>query len=165
MIIPRFKITYIHVRVQTKKSLSLYMIVVSRSKEDNAHVFTRHIQPVHQFSVSCFPTPEPKIPRKKPIQRATVIITACEHQSQATTRADKNVLDKIQKCLSRAYHANASEAEAKTALFISQRLMSEHNVTQADFMANDDESNKASYGGRSIVSIEKVTGSSRRVTV
>ena len=41
--------------------------------------------------------------------------------------------------------------------------MSEHNVTQIDLMANDDRSNKASYGGRSIVRIEKVSGLSRRV--
>ncbi|OOQ90459.1 hypothetical protein PEBR_04046 [Penicillium brasilianum] len=40
--------------------------------------------------------------------------------------------------------------------------MSEHNVTQADLMANDTGSN-AQYGGRSIVRIEKVAGSSRRV--
>jgi hypothetical protein len=103
------------------------------------------------------------MPPKKPIQKATVIKTACGHQTQTMTQADKNVLDKIQKCLNRAYHANASEAEAKTALFISQKLMSEHNVTQADLMANDDRSNKASYGGRSIVRIEKVAGLSRRV--
>jgi hypothetical protein len=100
---------------------------------------------------------------KKPLQKATVIKTACEHQSQAPARADKSVLEKIQKCLNRAYHAKASEAEAKTALFISQKLMSEHNVTQADLIAHDDRSNKACYGGRSIVRIEKVTGSSRRV--
>lgn len=100
---------------------------------------------------------------KKPLQKATVIKTAYEYQSQAPARADKSVLEKIQKCLNRAYHAKASEAEAKTALFISQKLMSEHNVTQADLIANDDRSNKACYGGRSIVRIEKVTGSSRRV--
>lgn len=103
------------------------------------------------------------MPPKKPIQKATVIKAACDHQTQTTTRADTKVLDKIQKCLNRAYHANASEAEAKTALFISQKLMSEHNVTQIDLMANDDRSNKASYGGRSIVRIEKVSGLSRRV--
>ncbi|OGE47657.1 hypothetical protein PENARI_c039G12346 [Penicillium arizonense] len=93
---------------------------------------------------------------KKPLQKATVIRTACEHQSQAPARADKSVLEKIQKCLNRAYHAKASEAEAKTALFISQKLMSEHNVAQADLIAHDDRSNKVCYGGRSIVRIEKV---------
>ncbi|KAJ5144267.1 hypothetical protein N7526_001775 [Penicillium atrosanguineum] len=103
------------------------------------------------------------MPPKKPVQKATVIKSACGHQIQTTTRADVNVLDKIQKCLNRAYHANASEAEAKTALFISQKLMSDHNVNQADLMANDERSNKASYGGRSIVRIEKVAGLSRRV--
>ncbi|KAJ6050209.1 uncharacterized protein N7446_005555 [Penicillium canescens] len=41
--------------------------------------------------------------------------------------------------------------------------MSEHNVTQADLIASDDRSNKACYGGRSIVRIEKVTGLARRV--
>ncbi|KAJ6009037.1 hypothetical protein N7522_004053 [Penicillium canescens] len=100
---------------------------------------------------------------KKPLQKASVIKTACEPQSQAPTRADKRVLEKIKKCLNHAYHAKASEAEAKTALFISQKLMSEHNVTQADLIASDDRSNKACYGGRSIVRIEKVTGSARRV--
>jgi hypothetical protein len=99
---------------------------------------------------------------KKPIQKATVITTAREHQPQNASNGNKAVLDKIQKCLNRAYHANASEAEAKTALFLSQKLMSEHNVTQADLMANDTGS-KAQYGGRSIVRIEKVAGSSRRV--
>lgn len=103
------------------------------------------------------------MPPKKPIQKATVIKTACEHRSRAPARAVKSVLEKIQKCLNRAYHAKASEAEAKTALFISQKLMSEHNVTQADLIADDDRSSKARYGGRSIVRIEKVSGSSRRV--
>lgn len=102
------------------------------------------------------------VPRK-PIQKATVIETACEHQPQTASDANNSVLDKIQKCLSRAYHANASEAEAKTALFLSQKLMSQHNITQADLLANDNGSNKAQYGGRSIVRIEKIAGSSRRV--
>ena len=141
---------------------------LERTKEHDCTFFPQQNQSVRQFSVRQFSVPYfpksgPRMPPKKPIQRATVIKTACEHQSQTTTRADKNVLDKIQKCLSRAYHASASEAEAKTALFISQKLMSQHNVTQADLMANDDKLNKASYGGRSIVRIEKVSGSSRRV--
>lgn len=63
----------------------------------------------------------------------------------------------------RAYHANTSEAEAKAALFVSQKLMSQHNVGQADLMASDDNSNKARYGGRSVVSITKTGGSSGRV--
>lgn len=101
---------------------------------------------------------------RKPAQKATVIKTACEQQTNlSTSRADQSVLDKIQKCLNRAYHANVSEAEAKTALFLSQKLMSEHNVTQADLIANNNQVDKAQYSGRSIVRIVKFTGSSQRV--
>ncbi|KAJ5369968.1 uncharacterized protein N7496_006060 [Penicillium cataractarum] len=59
---------------------------------------------------------------KQPIQKATVIKTASENQPQTACHINKAVLDKIQKCLNRAYHANVSEAEAKTALFLSQKL-------------------------------------------
>ncbi|KAJ5819395.1 hypothetical protein N7474_004986 [Penicillium riverlandense] len=76
---------------------------------------------------------------------------------------DKNVLDRIQKCLSRAYHANTTEGEAKAALFVSQKLMSQHNVTQADLMVGDDSVNKACYGGNSVVTITRQAGSSTRV--
>ncbi|KAJ5642315.1 hypothetical protein N7490_006315 [Penicillium lividum] len=100
---------------------------------------------------------------RKPVQKATVIKTAREVQSQTTSTVEKRILDRIQKCLNRAYHANTSEAEAKAALFVSQKLMSQHNVSQADLMASDDNSNKAHYGGRSIVSITKVAGRSERV--
>jgi hypothetical protein len=90
---------------------------------------------------------------RKPIQKATVIKTACEHQTQTMSRADRGVLHKIQKCLNRAYYANASEAEAKTALFISQKLMSEHNVTQADLRPTMIEAIKrAMAGGASFAS-------------
>jgi hypothetical protein len=41
--------------------------------------------------------------------------------------------------------------------------MSQHNVTQADLMAADKNDNKAHYGGRSIVRITKIGGSSDRV--
>jgi hypothetical protein len=109
------------------------------------------------------PQAERKRSARKPVQKATVITTAHEIQSQAASTVDKRILDRIQKCLNRAYHANTSEAEAKAALFVSQKLMSQYNVTQADLMANDDNSSKAHYGGRSVVSITKTASSSERV--
>ncbi|KAJ5346972.1 uncharacterized protein N7506_000225 [Penicillium brevicompactum] len=101
---------------------------------------------------------------RKPVQKATVIETAHEILSKAASPVDKRILDRIQKCLNRAHHANTSEAEAKAALFVSQKLMSHHNVTQADLMASDNNSNKAHYGGRSVVSITRTGSSSKRVT-
>ena len=57
-----------------------------------------------------------------------MIETAREVQSRAASTVDKRILDRIQKCLDRAHLANASESEAKAALFVSQKLMSQHNV-------------------------------------
>ncbi|KAJ5091592.1 hypothetical protein NUU61_006462 [Penicillium alfredii] len=104
----------------------------------------------------------PKGSTKKPLQKATVIQTPHKHQSQFTSTVHKRILERIQKCLDRAHHSNTSEAEAKAALFVSQKLMSQHNVSQADLMAADENSSKAHYGGRSVVSITKIAGSSVR---
>lgn len=101
---------------------------------------------------------------RRPVQRAAVIETAHDNPSQSTSTVEKGILDRIQKCLTRAYHPSTSMSEAKAALFVSQKLISQHNVSQADVMDNDDNTSKARYGGRSIVSITKLGGSSERVT-
>jgi hypothetical protein len=88
---------------------------------------------------------------RKPTQKATVVESARENRSQPASTVDKKILDRIQKCLNRAYHVNTTESEAKAALFVSQKLMSQHNVSQADLMAFDDNGSKAHFGGRSIV--------------
>lgn len=102
--------------------------------------------------------------RRKPLQKARMIENASDDEIQAVSQADKRLLVKIRKCLDRAYHVNASEAEAKTALLISQKLMSEHNITKADLSSNDANKFKAHNGGKRIVRIEKIAGLSRRVT-
>ncbi|KAJ5745063.1 hypothetical protein N7520_010245 [Penicillium odoratum] len=100
---------------------------------------------------------------RRPLQKGTVVKTADCGQAQRSSRVDDKILERIQKCLSRAHHPNSSELEAKAALFISQKLMSQHNVTQADLMAADGNSDKASFGGRSKVRITKTDRSTKRV--
>lgn len=100
---------------------------------------------------------------RKPIQKAAVIETADKSQAPGTSTVDKKILQRIQKCLDRAHHANSSELEAKAALFVSQRLMSQHNVTQADLLVSDGSNSKASFGGHSKVRITKTDGSDKRV--
>ncbi|CAI7617094.1 unnamed protein product [Penicillium pancosmium] len=100
---------------------------------------------------------------RKPLQKATTIGNSSEDEIQTASQVDRALLEKIRKCLDRAYHINASEAEARTALLISQRLMTEHNLTRADIIANDAKEPKAHHGGKSTVRIEKIAGSSRRV--
>ncbi|KAJ5491568.1 hypothetical protein N7539_003135, partial [Penicillium diatomitis] len=97
------------------------------------------------------------------LQRASIIRSEETIHSQKPPGVNKAVLEKIQKCLDRAYHANASESEAKTALFISQRLMKEHSVTQADLMTNDKGSSKSRYDSESNVRVDKVAGVSNKI--
>jgi hypothetical protein len=97
------------------------------------------------------------------MQKAAVIETADQDQAPGTSAVNKKILERIQKCLDRAHHANSSELEAKAALFVSQKLMSQHNVTQADLLASDGSNSKASFGGHSKVRITKTNGSDKRV--
>ncbi|KAJ5655021.1 hypothetical protein N7490_002024 [Penicillium lividum] len=65
---------------------------------------------------------------RRPSQKATVIKTADSGQAQRSSGVDDKILERIQKCLSRAHHQKSSELEAKAAFFISQKLMNQHNV-------------------------------------
>ncbi|KAL5364300.1 hypothetical protein BJX96DRAFT_131392 [Aspergillus floccosus] len=103
--------------------------------------------------------------RKRPrtsIQKATVIKYAEVNPKKTNNNIDQGILDKIQKCLSRARHATANEGEAKAALFLAQRLMAQYNVTHADLMADDSVADKAQYGGRSVVSIHNAIDRTKR---
>ncbi|KAJ5263306.1 hypothetical protein N7478_010911 [Penicillium angulare] len=100
--------------------------------------------------------PNPRKPRK-PTQKATLTEKATSTKT-STTKFEQKMLERIEKCLSDAYQSNASEQESKTALPMAQRLMAQHNVTQADEIANDTEKNKSHYGGQTTVIITKVNG-------
>ncbi|RAL03035.1 DUF2786 domain-containing protein [Aspergillus ibericus CBS 121593] len=103
--------------------------------------------------------------RKRPrtsIQEATVIKYAEVNPKKTNNNNDQGILNKIQKCLSRARHATANEGEAKAALFLAQRLVAQYNVTHADLMADDNVADKAQYGGRSVVSIHNAIDRTKR---
>ncbi|KAJ5745971.1 hypothetical protein N7520_011153 [Penicillium odoratum] len=111
---------------------------------------------------SASPPAKRRKPNRKPLQNATVVRTA---KKKSASTVDKKILERIQKCLDRAEHPNTAEAEAKAALFVSQKLMNQHNVSQADLIANDTNNNKSHLGGRSIVLISKIGGSSTRIAM
>ncbi|KAJ5627426.1 hypothetical protein N7528_004853 [Penicillium herquei] len=106
--------------------------------------------------------PKKKKNVRKPLQHAKVIQLATDTQKSEKS-VDQAILDRIQKCLARAYHANSSEGEAKAALFLSQKLMTQHNVTQADLMLND--KTKSHYGGHSVVEVRRTDGNREKRTV
>ncbi|KAH1592298.1 hypothetical protein V6Z88_003737 [Aspergillus fumigatus] len=114
------------------------------------------------------PPPERGLARKErksrvPLQKATVTETAQERPREANETLDRGILEKIQKCLNRAAHSSSTESEAKAALFIAHKMMTQYNVTQADLLASEPDKSKAQYVGRSVVSIRH-TDSSKRVT-
>jgi hypothetical protein len=114
------------------------------------------------------PPPERGLVRKErksrvPLQKATVTETAQERPREAKETLDRGILEKIQKCLNRAAHGSSTESEAKAALFIAHKMMTQYNVTQADLLASEPDKSKAQYAGRSVVSIRH-TDSSKRVT-
>ncbi|KAJ5653923.1 hypothetical protein N7490_000926 [Penicillium lividum] len=115
--------------------------------------------------LSASPPAKRRKPNRKPLQNATVVRTATDDQKISASTVDKKILERIQKCLDRAEHPNTAEAEAKAALFVSQKLMNQHNVSQADLIANDTNNNKSHFGGRSIVLISKIGGSSTRIAM
>ena len=100
-------------------------------------------------------------------QKATVISLAGVEQSRtsAISSIDHSILERIKKCLSRANHPNTAELEAKTAWHMASRLMAQHNVTQADVLAqvtNDED--LAQMGGESIVGLTNPSNPTRVIT-
>ncbi|KAJ5904923.1 uncharacterized protein N7473_001839 [Penicillium subrubescens] len=67
---------------------------------------------------------------RKPIQKDAVIETADQDQAPGASTIDREILERIQKCLDRAHHANLSELEAKAACPI--RLPKTYEPTQCD---------------------------------
>ena len=75
---------------------------------------------------------------------------------------DHSILERIKKCLSRANHPNTAELEAKTAWYMASRLMAEHNVTQADVLAQvTNEEDLAQVGGESTVALTNPSNPTR----
>ena len=106
--------------------------------------------------------PKKKKSTRGPLRHAKVLQLATDAQ-QSGNPVDQGILDRIQKCLARAYHESSSEAEGKAALFLSQKLMSQHNVTQADLILSD--KTKSHYGGHSVVQIGRTDGDKKKRTV
>ncbi|KAK0650934.1 hypothetical protein DIS24_g6367 [Lasiodiplodia hormozganensis] len=71
---------------------------------------------------------------------------------------DDSVLSKIKKCFERAEHENASEAEARAAMFLAGKLMRQYNVEKAEVMQHKTPEEQAQCAGSSEVTIERRDG-------
>lgn len=82
------------------------------------------------------------------------------------------VLSRLKKCLARANHPNTCENEANAALIIANRIMQQHNITQADMLSREEEAeangssekSPSQYSGSSVVAIYSTKGSDHIVS-
>ncbi|KZT28965.1 hypothetical protein NEOLEDRAFT_1128451 [Neolentinus lepideus HHB14362 ss-1] len=75
---------------------------------------------------------------------------------------DDAVLERIKKALALAQHENTGEQEAKQAMRMASKLMSQYSVTQADLLAKEDDAQKLKRAGMSVVIIEHIKQASVR---
>ncbi|KAG5760725.1 hypothetical protein H9Q72_011157 [Fusarium xylarioides] len=67
-------------------------------------------------------------------------------------------IQRIKKCLNRANHPATLESEAKAALHVASRLMAQHNVTQAEVLADESQSGRLQFAGQSVVALRRSDG-------
>jgi hypothetical protein len=117
---------------------------------------------------SCSASKKRKRPVKEANQKAKVkmLATAVVHTGSATSEksgVDEKILERIKKCFDRGNHTNTPEGEAKAALRMGAKLMSQYNVTQAELIERADDKEKALLAGESVVEIIATTGRSGKV--
>lgn len=98
--------------------------------------------------------------------KVKMLATAVIHSDSATSEksgVDEKILERIKKCFDRGNHTNTPEAEAKAALRMGAKLMSQYNVTQAELIERSDDKEKALLAGESVVEIIATTGRNGKV--
>ncbi|EER28081.1 hypothetical protein CPC735_034170 [Coccidioides posadasii C735 delta SOWgp] len=95
--------------------------------------------------------------RRTPLHKAEVKELADQRCSAPKLDVDNRVVERLKKCIQKANHPNTSEAEAKAALFLSSKLMTQYNISMLDVLNADDkqEDGLHKHGGQSIVEIRK----------
>lgn len=93
-----------------------------------------------------------------PIYKATAKRASGTSDIPGALEIDDSVLSKIKKCFERAEHENASEAEARAAMFLAGKLMRQYNVEKAEVMQHKTAEEQAQCAGSSEVTIERRDG-------
>ncbi|KAJ7770193.1 hypothetical protein DFH07DRAFT_268490 [Mycena maculata] len=78
---------------------------------------------------------------------------------------DSAVIGRIKKALTLASHAQTGEDEARAALRMASKLLERHNVTQADIMSQETESEQLKRAGTSVVSIKSTVAPTTTVKI
>ncbi|KAJ7346678.1 hypothetical protein DFH08DRAFT_198484 [Mycena albidolilacea] len=112
------------------------------------------------------------IPKTKaPSTKAEVTIRATDTPLDASDskkrleKIDTAVIGRIKKALALASHAQTGEDEARAALRMASKLLERHNVTQAEVMAQESESEQLKRAGTSIVSVKSTVAPTTAVSL
>ncbi|THH34064.1 hypothetical protein EUX98_g51 [Antrodiella citrinella] len=73
---------------------------------------------------------------------ATNVLPAQAAANERLSGVDASVISKIKKALALASHTGTGEQEAKAALRMASKLMTQHSIDQADILAEEDEADR-----------------------
>ncbi|KAJ6586975.1 hypothetical protein DFH09DRAFT_241102 [Mycena vulgaris] len=110
-------------------------------------------------------------PAKGPSTKAEVTIRATDTSLNKTDsqkrldQIDDAVIGRIRKALALASHKHTGEDEARAALRMASKLLDRHNVTQADIISQETESEQLKRAGTSVVSIKSTVAATTPVNL
>lgn len=92
-------------------------------------------------------------------QKATIGKLASETPPilDPTSKATREVIGRVRKCLDRADHPNTNESEAQTAMKMAHRIMDQHNISQLQIIQAEDSEQRKLRGRLSTVDIKPAT--------
>ncbi|KAJ7084434.1 hypothetical protein B0H15DRAFT_1023892 [Mycena belliarum] len=109
---------------------------------------------------------------RSPTTKAEVTISATDTSSRTKSETQKRldeigdaVIGRIRKALALASHPQTGEDEARAALRMASKLLERHNVTQADIISQETETEQLKRAGQSVVSIKNIVKPSTAVSL
>lgn len=121
-----------------------------------------NLRTLHSHPDIYFPLkmPSKRKPLKKP-QAKIGYLADLDTPSRKTSNVGTEVIERVKKCFARANHEHANEQEARAASRMASKIMEQHQITQADIMAEEDSTQRAQRGGMSTVNIWPATDGGR----
>lgn len=95
-----------------------------------------------------------KKPKKVPRRKATMTKVPLIKPTAVASNAEDHIIERIKKYLDLANHPTTSESEAKTTMFLADRIINKYNMTTADLLAKESQDHLAQHAGSSEVSIK-----------
>ncbi|KAJ6499251.1 hypothetical protein C8R45DRAFT_109396 [Mycena sanguinolenta] len=109
-------------------------------------------------------TPTPSTKAEVTIRATDTPLDRVDSQKRLE-KVDGAILGRIKKALALASHEQTGEDEARAALRMASKLLERHNVTQAEVMAHETESEQLKRAGTSIVSIKSTVSPTTTVNI